>query len=168
MKHNKKQCTFNCKDSNRDNKEKLKFQVFIQVLAKENYFCFSLVFGTQASKQGMPNFRMSVCTSMVMFSVISYSCSVCSYYTCSHCGRIPCRDSEYLKTFHLSLNREWNELQMGLGWKVWTKVEKIMCLWWFRIICLFCMEVLVWFFLKQKFFTEVWLHCPSVFFLSLC
>lgn len=88
---------------------------------------------------------MSVCTSMVMFSVISYSCSVCSYYTCSHCDRIPCRDSEYLKTFHLSLNRERNELQMGLGWKVWTKVEKIMYLWWFRIICLFCMEVLGFF-----------------------
>lgn len=36
-------------DSNRDNKEKLKFWVLIQVLDKENYFLFSLVFvGKQA------------------------------------------------------------------------------------------------------------------------
>lgn len=34
-----------------DNKEKLKFQVLIQVLVKENDFCFSLDFGTQASKE---------------------------------------------------------------------------------------------------------------------
>lgn len=36
MKHNKKKYTYNCKDSNRYNKEKLKFQVLIQVLVKEN------------------------------------------------------------------------------------------------------------------------------------
>lgn len=49
MKCNKKKCTYNCMDSNRDNKEKLTFQVLIQVLEKENYFLLSLVFvGKQA------------------------------------------------------------------------------------------------------------------------
>jgi len=38
-------------DSNRDNKEKLKFQVLTQVLDKENNLLFSLVFvGKQAWK----------------------------------------------------------------------------------------------------------------------
>ena len=139
----KKKCTYDCMDSNRENKEKLKFQVLIQVLVKENYFLFCLVFGTQASKQQMPSCRLSVSVSMVMFSVIGCSYSVWSYYICSHCDRITCRYSEYLKSHHLSLNRECNELQMGLGWKVCTKVEKSMYLWCFRIICLLCREVLV-------------------------
>lgn len=66
MKHNKKKCTYNCKDSSRDNKEKLKFQVLIQVLVKENYFWFSLVFGTSIAVRSGQLCRMSVCVSKVM------------------------------------------------------------------------------------------------------